>query len=238
MSLSPASHLPDKFIIESPELRAAVESNTPIRFFPSGEPYIPLPAPHSQFYLGCERQSDLPDDAKLMNDLRLMRQMIGPPFPMPLINVQRYFVKQRAAVQALFAGYASGRWKPAASAPFDVIREIKEDGSEVYVGQATFGVDEHTKRTTPVPEGLEEWRIEAVCDIGAALNVEYHNRGIASAAVRTILNEWAVPQMGATEIHAGCFQSNTASAKLWEKHGFVEVPELRGSYKVPEVKGG
>ncbi|KAJ7614435.1 hypothetical protein FB45DRAFT_873962 [Roridomyces roridus] len=134
------------------------------------------------------------------------------PLPNPIVNAQRHLVRQRAAVQALFAGYASGKWKPAPSSPFDVVREIKEDGSEAYVGQVTFGVDEHTKRTTPVPEGLEEWRIEVVCEIGAVLNLEYHNRGIASAAVRTILHDWAVPQMGATEIHAGCFQSNISSA--------------------------
>jgi RimJ/RimL family protein N-acetyltransferase len=47
-----------------------------------------------------------------------------------------------------------------------------------------------------------------------------------------VLNEWAVPQMGCTEVRAQCFMSNLGSVKLWEKHGFVEEPELRGEFSV------
>jgi hypothetical protein len=64
--LSPAAHLPDLYTIESPELRAAVSVHTPIRFTDAGEPYLPLPAPHENFYLSPMRQSDLPGDMAMM----------------------------------------------------------------------------------------------------------------------------------------------------------------------------
>jgi RimJ/RimL family protein N-acetyltransferase len=72
----------------------------------------------------------------------------------------------------------------------------------------------------------------------AALRPEFHGKGLASAAVAVKMHEWAVGQMGATELRAQCFVSNVASVKLWQKHGFVEDPALRGEITVSEAKGG
>ncbi|KAF8177911.1 acyl-CoA N-acyltransferase [Mycena galopus ATCC 62051] len=220
--LSPAAHLPDQFTVESAELRAEVLAHTPLRFTPAGEPYLSLPAPFERFYLGAMRQSDLPHDVSMMNDLRV-----------------RWLMRERATVVALFAAYAEGNFRPAASSPFNVLRERKPDGSEEYVGQVTLGpMGPNAKRATPVNNAWEEWRSPQVFGIGAALHPEYHGKGIASAAVRLLLEEWAVPQIGCTEIHAQAFVSNIASVKLWEKHGFVEEPSRRGVVQVPEAKGG
>lgn len=53
------------------------------------------------------------------------------------------------------------------------------------------------------------------------------------------MNDWAISQISATELRAACFVSNIASVKLWQKHGFVEMPELpRGITQVAEAKGG
>lgn len=80
------------------------------------------------------------------------------------------------------------------------------------------------------------------CDSGnaAAINPCYHGKGLASAAIRVIMHDWAIAQMGATEIRAQCFVSNIPSVKLWQKYGFVEMPELipRGIVHVEEAKGG
>ncbi|KAF8177885.1 acyl-CoA N-acyltransferase [Mycena galopus ATCC 62051] len=237
--ISPAAHLPDQFTVESAELRAEVLAHTPLRFTPAGEPYLPLPAPFERFYLGAMRQSDLPHDVSMMNDLRVVRTIHGPPFPNPLINAQRWLVRERATVVALLAANAEGNFRPAASSPFNVLRERKPDGSEEYVGQVTLGpMGPNAKRATPINNAWEDWRSPQVFEIGAALRPEYHGKGIASAAVRLLLEEWAVPQMGCTEIHAQAFVSNVASVKLWEKHGFVEEPSRRGVVQVPEAKGG
>jgi len=237
---NPASGLPEAFIIDSSELRAEVSARTPIRFTAVNEPYIPLPAPFERFHLGAMRQSDVPHDTAMMSDVRVARTLVGPRFPMPLVNTQRWLTRERAAVTALFAAYAEGAFRPAAAAPFCILRERQDDGSDAYVGQVTmFYCGDEEKRRTPVNDAWEEWRTRTkVWEIGAALRPEYHSKGLASVAVKLILNEWAVPQMGCTEIRAQCFMSNLGSVKLWEKHGFVEEPELRGVVNVSEAKGG
>jgi hypothetical protein len=58
--------LPDRFTVESAELRAEVSARTPISFTTAGEPYIPLPAPFERFYLGVMRRSDVPHDVAMM----------------------------------------------------------------------------------------------------------------------------------------------------------------------------
>ncbi|KAJ7924711.1 acyl-CoA N-acyltransferase [Mycena leptocephala] len=241
-TVNPAAHLPEDFTVDSPELRAAVSARTPIRFTPANEPYIPLPAPHERFHLGTMRQSDVPQDAAMMNDVRVARTLVGPAFPMPLAKTQGWLVRERAAVAALFAAYAEGTFRPAAAAPFCILRERQEDGdgADKYVGQVTmFYCGDAETRRTPVNDAWEEWRTRTkVWGIGAALRPEYHGKGLGSAAVSIVLNEWAVPQMGCTEVRAQCFMSNLGSVKLWEKHGFVEEPELRGVVNVDEAKGG
>ncbi|KAJ6522740.1 acyl-CoA N-acyltransferase [Mycena capillaripes] len=229
---NPAADLPEAFTVDSAELRAQVSARTPIRFTTTNEPYIPLPAPLERFYLGAARQSDVPHDVAMMSDVRVARTLVGPPFPMPLANTLRSLARERAAVTALFAAYAEGTFRPAAAAPFCILRERQGDGSDAYVGQITmFYCGDEEKRQTPVNDAWEEWRTRTkVWEIGAALRPEYHGKGLASAAVNIMLNEWAVPQMGCTEIRAQCFMSNLGSVKLWEKHGFVEEPALRGVF--------
>ncbi|KAJ7724729.1 hypothetical protein DFH07DRAFT_854603 [Mycena maculata] len=235
----PGADVPDQFTVESAELRAEVSARTAIRFTPTGEPYIPFPAPLERFYLGAMRKSDIPHDVAMMNDIRVVRTVVGPPFPNPLINTQRWFVRERAFVVELFAAYTEGKFLPATSSPFNVVRECLPDGSEEYVGQVTLGpMGPQKKRLTPVNDAWEDWRATQVHSMGAVLRPEYHRKGIASAAVRLVLNEWAVPQMGCTEIHAQCFVSNLGSYKLWEKYGFVEEPSMRKPVTISEAKGG
>ncbi|KAK7053659.1 N-acetyltransferase domain-containing protein [Favolaschia claudopus] len=236
----PLAGMVDKFTVDSAELRKEISTHTPIRFTDVGEPYLPLPAPFERFFLSPERVSDIPDDQALMNDIRVVRTIAGPPFPLPLIASQRWLVRERAEIIKLFEQFAKGVFRPAACNPFFVLRERQADtGKEIYVGQVTVGFDEGPeKRRTPINSAWEEWRNHRVWQIGAALRPEYHRQGIATAAVGVAMNEWAIPQMGCTEIKAECFASNTGSMKLWVKFGFVEDPELRGEMTIPEAKGG
>ncbi|KAJ6541017.1 hypothetical protein DFH09DRAFT_1174943 [Mycena vulgaris] len=235
-----AADLPDRFTVDSAELRAEVSVRTPIRFTTDGEPFIPLPAPFERFYLGVMRHWDTPHDVAMMNDIRVARTLVGPPFPLPVAASQRWLVKERKDVTEIFAAYAEGKFLPAATAPFSILREIKPDGSEVYVGQVTvFYAGDKTKRLTPVNDAWEEWRTRTkVWEIGAALHPDYQRMGLATAAVTLFMNDWVIAQMGATELRAQCFVSNLGSVKLWQKHGFVEEPSLGGVVNVSEAKGG
>ncbi|KAF7305188.1 N-acetyltransferase domain-containing protein [Mycena kentingensis (nom. inval.)] len=240
---NPAEHLSDRFLVESPELRASVAANTPIRFTSEGEPYIPLPTPFERLYMGPMRKSDIPHDVAMMSDIRVARTIVGPPFPVQVLGAQRWLVREREFMEKLFVGYAAGTFRPTVvdSNPFSVLRERRGDGIEdAYVGQVTVGFRGGASgvRRTPVREGCEAWRKkEGFCDIGAALNVDYHRKGIASAASKVVF-DFAVEQMGATEIRAGVLQTNVGSVRLWEKLGFVEDESLRSEVEIDEAKGG
>lgn len=53
----------------------------------------------------------------------------------------------------------------------------------------------------------------------------HHGKGIMTAAVRTIIEDWAVPHMGARHFHIGAFSTNIASQKVFLKNGFSFVDE-------------
>ncbi|KAF8168836.1 hypothetical protein K438DRAFT_1774613 [Mycena galopus ATCC 62051] len=82
----------------------------------------------------------------------------------------------------------------------------------------------------------------------AALRPEWHRKGLATAAFSVVMHDWAIPQMGCTELRAECLASNIGSVKVWQKYEFVEDPELRSAFvfffsmnaevKIIEAKGG
>ncbi|KAJ7115696.1 hypothetical protein C8R44DRAFT_927162 [Mycena epipterygia] len=228
---NPAADLPDRFLVESAALRAVVSAHTPICFTPAGEPYIPLPAPFERFYLDPMRHWDTSHD----NDIPVARTLVGPPFPLPVSTSQRWLAKERAEITALFAMYAEGTFRPAGSSPFSILREIRDDGSEVYVRQVTLcGV----KRLYPADEGWEDWRKDTkLWEIGAALHPYYWSMGLASAGVKLIFEDWAIGD-GLHRVRAECLVSNTGSVRLWQKNGFVEEPALRNTITVIDAKGG
>ncbi|KAF8175672.1 acyl-CoA N-acyltransferase [Mycena galopus ATCC 62051] len=210
-------------------------------FTPGGEPYLALPAPFERFYLSPERVSDIPADIAMMSDIRVARTLVGPPFPVSPLASKRWLVRERSFVETLFAAYAEGKSLPASCYPFTVLRERLPGGKEEeYVGQVTvMYAGERETRRTPVNEAWEEWRTRTkVFEIGAALRPEWHRKGLATAAVRVVMHDWAIPQMGCTELRAECLASNIGSVKVWQKYGFVEDPELRTEVKIIEAKGG
>ncbi|KAJ7113599.1 hypothetical protein C8R44DRAFT_741181 [Mycena epipterygia] len=108
--------------------------------------------------------------------------------------------------------YAKGAVRPTATSPFFILREIKPEGSEVYIGQVTlFYCADDTKRLAPV-----------------------NNDGRRGAL---FLNDWAITQMGYTELRTECFTSNLGSVKLWKKFDFVEEWALRSTVTLSKAKG-
>ncbi|KAF8168844.1 acyl-CoA N-acyltransferase [Mycena galopus ATCC 62051] len=236
----PLANVSDLFTVDSAELRAQISGRTPILFSPAGEPYLALPAPLERFYLSPERVSDIPADIAMMSDIRVARTLVGPPFPVSPLASKRWLVRERTFVETLFAAYAENKFLPASCYPFTVLRERLPDREEEYVGQVTvmYAGDRETRRT-PVNDAWEEWRTRTkVFEIGAALRPEWHRKGLATAAVRVVMHDWAIPQMGCTELRAECLASNIGSVKVWQKYGFVEDPELRTEVKIIEAKGG
>ena len=50
----------------------------------------------------------------------------------------------------------------------------------------------------------------------------HHGRGIMSAALRTIMTEWAIPKMNVRDMRVEVYADNIANTRVFEKFGFVE----------------
>lgn len=66
------------------------------------------------------------------------------------------------------------------------------------------------------------------------LSAKYHSRGIMSAAVATLLRDWAIPKMNARRMTVCTFTENVASVRVFEKNGFKKLMNIE-EWKV--VKG-
>lgn len=51
----------------------------------------------------------------------------------------------------------------------------------------------------------------------------HHGKGIMTAAVRTLMQEWVVPCMGAKAMRVEACEGNVGSVKVFEKNGFEVV---------------
>lgn len=66
----------------------------------------------------------------------------------------------------------------------------------------------------------------------------HHGKGIMSAAVHTIIHEWAIPRMNAHKIYGTAFKGNTGSVKVFLKNGFKLFDLVEDCVTISESKGG
>lgn len=55
----------------------------------------------------------------------------------------------------------------------------------------------------------------------------HHRRGIMSAVLKVLLNEWMVPKMNCQTIWVGYFPNNEASARTFVRNGFKVAGEKK-----------
>lgn len=66
----------------------------------------------------------------------------------------------------------------------------------------------------------------------------HHGRGIMTLALRTLIEQWIKPRMGAREICANVWKGNQGSVRVFEKNGFVLEKTLENHTVRQESKGG
>lgn len=114
----------------------------------NGEPYLELPEPHSSIRLTPPRLSDAPAIAAMMNDPFVYPFLIGPPFPYLEQDAVEYLQITKHSCDVVFdeiKGYLNKSPQQidpnfiASGAPVKSIREVQEDGSELYIGDLSIG---------------------------------------------------------------------------------------------------
>ncbi|KAJ5507925.1 hypothetical protein N7527_010068 [Penicillium freii] len=75
------------------------------------------------------------------------------------------------------------------------------------------------KQNNDLPVGHKD----IVWGIGYYLSPTQQSRGVMSVAVRTVIQDWAIPRMNLHLLKSSFFVGNTGSARVLEKNNFVEI---------------
>jgi len=201
-----------------------------------GEPFLRLPNPNDNIIITPPRMNDAPYAVQYLNDLSIVKWLEGPPYP--------YTEDDADSWMRMIKGTSDGVLKELREAaeadpggplitvggcPVRAIREVKEDGSQVFIGD----VGGHRCLFAGVEDPVEKARVdqensqrdvgdpEIIWCIGDYLAPSHQGRGIMSAAVGTLMHGWMIPRMGVRQIRSEAYTGNIGSVRVFEKNGFV-----------------
>jgi hypothetical protein len=223
----------------------------------TGEPFLRLPAPHQNIIITPAREGDQSALIQHLNDPAIYKWLEGPPVPylpedanswVPLIKEQSDAILE--SLRKSEEDFPDGPLQFVNDCPVRHLREVKEDGTDVLIGDIGF-------RRGPFEEVLDKaerkrMQEENACKqagdptiqfvVGGTLvlwsydselifiTVSYgldwlaashHGRGIMTAAMGLLIGAWAIPRMGACHVVAHPFAGNIGSVRVFEKNGFA-----------------
>ncbi|KAF9074968.1 acyl-CoA N-acyltransferase [Rhodocollybia butyracea] len=201
----------------------------PLKVNPStGEPFLPLDS-HPGFIITPPRLSDIVLLPDLLNDPNVHPWLKGPPYPYTLEHSRAWVTEKVEEATALLQELESsseGSLKVVGGCPIRYIREVKEDGTDVLVGdiglQRSDGVDlQNAPRLLDVNNQRKAGDPEIIWSMGYLLAPSYGGRGIMSSAFKAVIKQWAIPRMGMRRMVGVTYPDNYGSRKVMEKNGFV-----------------
>ncbi|KZT74974.1 hypothetical protein DAEQUDRAFT_807252 [Daedalea quercina L-15889] len=201
----------------------------------TGEPYLRLPSPHDNIIITPPRMSDVDAAVHNLNDRKIVDFLIGPPFPYLPSHAEVWLSNVKEASDAVLAelgrddpGQSDNEPKVVGRCPVHALREVAEDGTETLIGDITIRRCDFAHEGAQRDMRREENEARPVGDptivwcIGDWLASSHHGRGIMSAALRTLMTEWAIPRMNVRVVRAEAYTENFASTRVFEKFGFVQ----------------
>lgn len=119
------------------------------------EPYLRLLPPHEHIIMTPARPSDASAIPAIFNDVRVYMTIASPPFPHTEAHaaawVQRVIERSNSIMDALKVGAAGadGGMTLVGGCPVNILREVKADGSDSYLGdlgiyKARWGEEQDT----------------------------------------------------------------------------------------------
>ena len=118
----------------------------PLQFNPqTGEPFLRLPSPHDNIILTPPRMSDVAAIVSHMNDPAVYTWLEGPPFPYLPEHAEEWLRKVKNGTDAVMEVLQRATEEDPAARPVLVseppvrtIREVREDGSELFLGDVAL----------------------------------------------------------------------------------------------------
>ncbi|KAI0756870.1 hypothetical protein C8Q80DRAFT_61134 [Daedaleopsis nitida] len=208
----------------------------------TGEPYIRLSAPLDRVIITPPRREDVSDIVAIMNDYPIKKWLDGPPFPYLEVHAEDWVAKtldhsEMVMRELRVADEQSPRGPLAyvSGCPVGCLRGLQDDGTEAFLGVIEFTRcgfpdllhQQDRERLVSRNESRKSGDPEIVWCIGYYLAAPLHGRGLMSRALRTLLEEWVVPRMGARRIRVETIIGNNGSIRVLEKLGFSVVHSVR-----------
>ncbi|KAH7920687.1 hypothetical protein BV22DRAFT_1039546, partial [Leucogyrophana mollusca] len=219
----------------------------------TGEPFLRLPAPNENIIITPPRLSDELCLAPIINHPKVSVWLEGPPIPYldeyALPWLKSLIEKTDAVLTELREEEKrnpDGPLKIVGDCPVRHLREVLEDGSDIYIGdlginraqlEEVLDKDERAKQVE-VNNAKEIGDPTIRWTFGDYLAPSHHRRGIMSAAMKLVLEKWAVPRMGVRFMTGYTFAGNRGSVRVFEKSGFEFKRTLdsgkvvRGEHKI------
>ena len=111
----------------------------------TGEPFLQLAPPFAHIIVTPVREADALAIILAMNDSRVYTNLAGPPHPFLQEHAAARIEKVKARSNALLAGMATdnaemvdAKRSLVGGCPVHIIREVKEDGSDIFLGDCSF----------------------------------------------------------------------------------------------------
>ncbi|KAF9555384.1 hypothetical protein CPC08DRAFT_642930 [Agrocybe pediades] len=207
----------------------------------TGEPFLRLRS-HPNIIITPPRDEDIPAFIPLLNDVTICDWMSGPPYPYTLEHSTFWVNKCKSECEPILKQLHDAKDNPdpiiVRDAPIRYIREVKEDGTDIFIGDVGFIRCPMGELMSPkgLPLGTFDWENKQkmedennalpagdpriIWSIGDFLDPKYHGKGIMTDAVRTFLHEWGIPRMGIRHIWAATHTGNIGSVKVFLKNDF------------------
>ncbi|KAJ7110293.1 hypothetical protein C8R43DRAFT_936300, partial [Mycena crocata] len=195
----------------------------------TGEPFLRL-AGHASIVITPPRLSDVPSIVLLMNDERVYSGLGSPPFPFLPEHAEKWLNRVKLGSDALLDELDVARndvgLKIVEGCPVRSIREIQDDGTQVYIGDVGIHLARHVwelEGSGKLEQASTPLRDPNHPDIWSAayyLAPSHHRQGIMSDALRTVTQEWGIPRMGVRRMAVTTFVGNEGSAGVFKKNGF------------------
>ncbi|KAJ7497993.1 GNAT domain-containing protein [Mycena galericulata] len=200
----------------------------------TGEPFLRLPAPFSNIIITPPRMSDVEPSVAILSDpaVSLWMGPMGPTGTYTASQAEGWLTKLKAETDGILdeMGRNSG---PFSECPVRHIREVQEDGTEVFIGDVGI----YRSSWSDVLDREERARLVAennarvagdpdiVWHVGYYLSPTHHKRGLMTTAVKAMI-QWGIAWMGVKYIRTSAFEGNYGSLKLLQKNEFVVVDTL------------
>ncbi|KDR85591.1 hypothetical protein GALMADRAFT_132268 [Galerina marginata CBS 339.88] len=216
----------------------------------TGEPFLRL-RKHKNIILTPPREEDAPAFIPLMNDPRVCDWLSGPPYPYILDHAKTFIAHIKPDSDQVLRQLEEAKDNPTpitvGHCPVRYIREVKEDGTDVFIGDVALirclhgelmgpnGVDwknkqrrEEENNKIPVGDPSILW------SMGDFLAPSHHRKGIMTDAVETVLHEWGIPRMAVRHMWVAAFTNNEGSVRVFQKNGFKLIATFEEHF---EAKG-